>query len=565
MLSECSTVVEGYASCDLGCDGPMPSVQNGVISRGMNNRGSSACTPYPYVECASGSFARMQSYGTVSCQPCTGARPANSVWVTSGLSVNDNASCLWDCDRRSSVMSGSGAGCVLIPGRRLPVNDPGWYMLPDGLATRPNASSGASYVATVARYAWFASNTLPSGAGTCPTGFTSQRDNAVTSGECAACPGLPALANWVYGTIMCEWTCGGGVQRGSVCVTSAACALSVRGMTALGGGSMCEATAFPWQAAGWFKAGVSTTVIGAGSGSLAGGAGPAQGIAYTSGYGRAFYTVSQGYGIAQRHRLVSGNASWGIQGRLCSMASGWVGGYEFLFASVCNQSFVAYVNLSAPVGNGSLRVLIGNSTRGWRDGFRTEALFEQELYVAGGWANGSLFVLDRWNCLLREVVITAPGDYLTRVYTVYGQTQKFLLTGEPRCYGDGSLAGPRRFFVNVGGNASKDVVFFVDDNGLWQLHGPTRGVKLSVPETQVRGFCWPRCRSCDECARRTGTPTGCWAWPCRVRSSWCSRCPTARSSQGQPWLRAGTTGRRSMAGTARWSAGVCVYFWLSVG
>lgn len=487
ILSECDTVLQGYASCDLACDGVMPGVQNGLLSRGMNNRGNSACKPYPYVECASGSYARMQSYGVVSCQPCAGKRPANSVWATSGLSVNDNASCLWDCDRGSSVPGLAGDGCVLIPGRRLPVNDAGWYMLPDGLKPAGNASNAAA----IARYAWFATNALPSGAGTCPTGYTTQRDNAVTSAECVACPGLPALANWASGTITCEWTCGSGVKRGSLCVRQAGCSLSAQGMTGVtaagSGSSVCEPTAYPWQAAGYVRAGVATYISGVGSGAAGDGSGP--NLAYTSSYGRAFYSVSQGYGVSQRHRLVSRNVSWGIQGRLCSMASGWVGGYEFLFASVCNQSFVAYVNLSAGAGNnGSLRVLIGNSTRGWRDGFRTEALFEQELYVASGWGNGSLFVLDRWNCLVREVVITVPGDYLTRVYTVYGQTQKFLLTGEPRCYGEGSLAGPRRFFVSVAGNASKDVIYFVDDNGLWQLHGPTRGVALSVPETQVCPF-----------------------------------------------------------------------------
>jgi hypothetical protein len=88
-------------------------------------------------------------------------------------------------------------------------------------------------------------------------------------------------------------------------------------------------------------------------------------------------------------------------------------------------------------------------------------------------------VLDRWNCLLREIVITVPGDYLTRVYTLYGNTERFAILGQPRCYGGGSLAGPRRFYYNSG-NLSDGRILFGDDNGIWELLPETRTVTLAV-------------------------------------------------------------------------------------
>lgn len=118
----------------------------------------------------------------------------------------------------------------------------------------------------------------------------------------------------------------------------------------------------------------------------------------------------------------------------------------------------------------SLRVLIGQAGNpGWADGFKTQARFGVELYVTSGARNGSVWVLDRWNCVVREVSIwqNRPGDYRTRVYTVHGLTDKFFLVPpEPKCYGSGSLAGPRQFWEPGPGLG---IVLFTDDNGLWQL------------------------------------------------------------------------------------------------
>lgn len=92
-------------------------------------------------------------------------------------------------------------------------------------------------------------------------------------------------------------------------------------------------------------------------------------------------------------------------------------------------------------------------------------------------------MLDQWNCVVREVVVWAggPGDYRTRVHTVHGLTDKFFLTPpQPKCYGAGSLAGPRRFWVD--GDGGK-FLFFVDDTGLWQLEVATGGLGRVLDKT----------------------------------------------------------------------------------
>jgi hypothetical protein len=198
-----------------------------------------------------------------------------------------------------------------------------------------------------------------------------------------------------------------------------------------------------------------------------------------------------------------------------------MGGSNYLVCAVCNESFLAFVNLSAPVdadqpppvsasrrllqlggggdvlttyrqGRQALQLLIGKSGEsGWADGFKTQARFGVELHVTSGSAgSGSVWVLDRWNCVVREVVVWpgGPGDYRTRVYTVHGLTERFLLVPPtPKCYGDGSLSGPRRFL-----EVEKWVglALFSDDTGLWQLDLGTGELGRVVDEAWDMGTRW---------------------------------------------------------------------------
>jgi TNFR/NGFR cysteine-rich region len=430
ILSNCDQGL-GYATCSNPCPGLPFQVPNATIVRGTNIR-SGECQPYPYFECNAGFYKFFTTNGVVSCQPCGSLdfnRPLYSVWATPGLSPNDDRSCVWECDRKSSVMHPNGTSCILLPFRLgwTARNLPGYYTLP---------------------YAT-----------TCNAGFTSERNLAAYQADCLRCPDPPENGIMVQGSITCDWTCQYGIRRGSVCVTVETCTTAVRGFTA-DYNRKCQPTALPWQRAGFYKTGVT---ISAGSGNF-------------SQARKEFQALSLNYSIYNRHFVLGMNQNWSVPGPVCSVCSSTIGTSLFLFLTICNQSFVGYMNLS---GGAVLHVLIGNNTAGWQDGFRTEALFQNELYVTNGPSNNTLFVLDRWNCLLREIVITVPGDYLTRVYTLYGNTERFAILRQPRCYGGGSLAGPRRFYYNSG-NLSDGRILFGDDNGIWELLVETRTVTLAV-------------------------------------------------------------------------------------
>jgi hypothetical protein len=151
---------------------------------------------------------------------------------------------------------------------------------------------------------------------------------------------------------------------------------------------------FPWNMAGYAK----TT-------STAGGWGVVTESRVTAdvGYLAAvqYYPLlaSIGYGIKGRHTvtMTAGGTARTVEGRLCSVTQAVrVGNWSYAFGSLCNQSFLVYLNLSATTTGTGLGVLIGSSARGWRDGFRTQALFESELYVAArADSTGTVFVLDR--------------------------------------------------------------------------------------------------------------------------------------------------------------------------
>jgi len=154
---------------------------------------------------------------------------------------------------------------------------------------------------------------------------------------------------------------------------------------------------FPWNMAGYAK--TTTTTTGGGWGVVTESRVTASFLAATL----AQYPLlaSIGYGIKGRHTvtMTAGGTARTVEGRLCSVTQAVrVGNWSYAFGSLCNQSFLVYLNLSATTttAGAGLGVLIGSSARGWRDGFRTQALFESELYVAArADSTGTVFVLDR--------------------------------------------------------------------------------------------------------------------------------------------------------------------------
>ena len=273
------------------------------------------------------------------------------------------------------------------------------------------------------RAGWYGANIA-----TCPLGFTTQQNHGWDVSSCLPCPPLPVYATWSNPTL-CQWTCMTGVKMGSRCIQmSRVCDPSIPGLRRENG--MCTESPFPWQQAGHFKGGLN--------------------LRYTGEMGRP-PTIQNGV--------------------ICSQVFSEILGESYVFLAWCNKSFISYRKLSDP--HQYSWTLIGNSTRGWNEGFKTEALFQNELFLANGINNQTIYVIDRWNCLLREITIDYPGSYLTQSFTVYGQTNNLMISGSPTCYGTNGLSHPRDFQIG-----QDNYLFFFDDLHLYQLNMITNRVQV---------------------------------------------------------------------------------------
>jgi len=409
-ITTCNTAY-GYASCDQEC-------QNTMMPGAMINRGgyvrSTSCGPY--FDCDAGFYTSFSPNGIVSCQACLSNRPSDSIWVTSGLSFNDETSCLWECVKQRARWDGTTGKCMIL-NRPTPTNQPGFYSL-------PSISS-------------------------CGIGWTSERVNAITQDDCVPCPRLVTGAQWVMNNFICEWECTTGKRIGGVCSQE------------------IEEMAFPWQAAGHFKIGIGIK---------------SHIITSQSQRPKTSTNISittRMYGRYNRYSIQINQTNVIVPGPICSysVASGYI------YVIFCNHSFIGYINMRDKTQQ-RFGILIGNTTRGWHDGFRTEALFQSELYISGEMDSNILFVIDRWNCVLREVTISTPGGYLTRVDTIYGNTERFIITNTPKCYGAGSLKYPRQLWPMYG---SKHLCF-VDDDRMYTLNGQTRRVTIMFWKTDILSY-----------------------------------------------------------------------------
>ena len=452
--SECESKYGlGYAVCDTKCELPAPDTR--LPWRGSYVQAQSELCA-TYFLCTVGYYKVFGTGGSIECQACNASllptRGVLDMWVTEGLSVGDDSSCLWECNLQLAVAGNGSRTCAVKRGRE------------GGVAGQGNA--GGSWL-----------NAQGQLGGVCGVGQTSQAGTALGPGDCLACqPLVGDVMRWKDRTDQCEFECVhiDAVKMGSVCVQARrVCGLEGLVSSGVGASLSCTPQSFPWNVAGYAKSastgwGVVTESLLANSGQTT--------VQYP-------LLASVGYGIKGRHTITMDGVSTPrtVEGRLCSATQAVrVGNWSFVFGSLCNQSFLVYLNLSASSTAG-LGVLIGSATRGWRDGFRTQALFESELYVAArADSAGTVFVLDKWNCLLREVVVwDRPGSYLTRVYTLWGDTDKLMLAvPQPKCYGDGSLAWPRRFWWLDG-----DWLAFTDEDGLWQFDTRTRELLAIVKET----------------------------------------------------------------------------------
>lgn len=162
--------------------------------------------------------------------------------------------------------------------------------------------------------------------------------------------------------------------------------------------------------------------------------------------------------------------TWRLPGKVCSAA---VAPGDVVYMYFCGSHVVSFVNATDYLGasgivydvlNGGQQyllkrqahVLIGRDEPGNRDGMRDQALFRGALSMAVTSDTRRLFVADRQNCRVVEVVVHYPGSFLTRATTI----------GASGCFsGPFPLPYPRLMTARPGGSA----FVFLSDAGLMGL------------------------------------------------------------------------------------------------
>jgi hypothetical protein len=164
---------------------------------------------------------------------------------------------------------------------------------------------------------------------------------------------------------------------------------------------------------------------------------------------------------------------YNIKGKVCSITQDTTN--EMFYLAMCGVPTIFYFDRQTS----KMGILIGNSTSGYQEGMKNDALFEDEIYVS--YYNRRVLVLDTLNCVLRDVVIGAdgPGDFRTKSYYIYGTVQN----NQPLCV---ALVQPRYFFP-----LSNFIIAFVHDTKrLCQYHFVLRKIvcmKDFVVPTELYG------------------------------------------------------------------------------
>jgi len=81
------------ASGPVAC--PVAASSSEIVTLGTYLKANGDCAPY--FDCAAGTFKHFYSSGLVACEPCTTTPPLYFEPFSSGLSVNDPTSCLYEC------------------------------------------------------------------------------------------------------------------------------------------------------------------------------------------------------------------------------------------------------------------------------------------------------------------------------------------------------------------------------------------------------------------------------------------------------------------------------------
>ena len=418
---------------------PFPADPSRIVTRSTFIRPNGNCAPY--FQCAPGYYKHFYSVGSVLCEPCMGVVPQNFAWFSGGLSVNDPLSCLFECARIGLWPNGTCNRPAVTS--YIPANPAGYYDDGSG-AVRP-----------------------------CPGGYTSLARQSVSGADCVPCF-APA---GTLGDQCGDWTCQYPLTKiGDACFNLDQCSFSVGYTQATTG--VCQPSRLPWQPAGWLKTsgpdGADVMFLTDPTAA----AQPASVVLVVGGPGASgnltFY--SAGYGQSGRHWLQTSGQRIALPARACAAASLVVSGRAYALLAFCNASFLSFLDLSTKAP--TPRLLIGSSVAGYQEGFRDDALFGQQLFIAVA-SEGSIprvYVADQLNCALRLVSIPGyPGDFVTRSYWVYGSSVGTCKTIPL------SIIYPGRLF----GALSQRFFLFPAIDGLYQLDSGTRTVVQAFSLSQA--------------------------------------------------------------------------------
>ena len=421
--STCGRCPDGYSSDGLACIA-CPRLYT------CNRLGAIQCSWELPPGAEPGCYGRYAAYKA----DCPFTIIANRV-PTRGTFVNPNGNCApyFDCIPGYYKLFGATGTltcdlCTNTPpvnwayfSQGLAPNDPTSCLLECAqLSTWPGGTCSLTSTPQTNAEAYYAGTTR------CPLGFTSQPNAAQSLSDCLPCPTSSAI----LGDPCYAWTCNGNnmVRRGNKCYSVSLCPSPIGYYQDLTGA--CIAMPLPWQPQGNLRTGVS--------------------LAYYPATGGAALNIT----------------SLKLQGAVCSSA---VSGY-YTFVVFCNQSFVSFVD--SRYSPTRARLLIGQPTAGYQEGFRDTALFASQLFIALDPLGANIYLADTLNCVLRVIEFTTPGLYTTRSH---------LLSGTPGTCTD--LQYPGRILPLL---ASK-YFLFPSQAGLHMVDDATRSVQLIVAAGSVPG------------------------------------------------------------------------------
>lgn len=338
--------------------------------------------------CLNGYYLQASSDAkSLICTACTTSLSSVAA-VTPGLFIHDATSCVWETSLRNNG------------------NSRGYY------------GSSGSYFA-------------------CGNSQTSEANNALYASDCKPCPTVNTNNMIITSSEMCEWNCINGFTKiAEICLGTT---FELQNMCTGNGYSqvngICVIRPLPFQPAGYSFFNYDTVSLS---------------FSYPQVYRSTILynpftintpllkittTTKDYFSDMQYNNLTVNSERMIVPGKVCSVTVG----SGVIYVVYCGMSIIFYLDSQR-----NSKRLIGNSTNGYQEGMKNDALFESELYIT--YVSDRIVVLDTFNCMIREVIVAAsgPGDFRTKSYWVYGVRDGY---NQPVCSGANSLNTPKRWYV----------------------------------------------------------------------------------------------------------------------